>query len=251
MLYVQDETLKGTNTQGRTHATRSFVLSIAMGNILREKGVRVDLNAVALGTAGHDTGRKANHVETAESEERSAENVANAVESRYPGAAGFLWKEQVKSNITTKRDDQTTVEGYLLKSADSLDYWRIDVLDENKFPFLQKSILTDDGILVVRDGATRRQLMKEAKLLTELTSPRVRLDAERRRLEKELDEMPDGPEFNLKNDRLHQLELQINAEETQQTENLSDQQIVDLVENAIRSNPQDFPLLTKYYLNAA
>ena len=241
---------KGTNYHGRTHATRSFVLSIAMGNILKEKGVRVDLNAVALGTAGHDTGRTANHVETTQSEERSAENVANAVENRYPGAAGFLWTEQVKSNITTKRDDQTTVEGYLLRSADSLDYWRIDELDENKFPFLQKSILTDDGILVVRDGATRRQLMKESKLLTELTSPRVRFDAERKQLEKELDEMPDGPEFNAKNARLQELEQQMHQAEIDQTENLSDEQIVELVENAIRSRPQDFPLLTKYYLNA-
>ena len=31
---------------------------------------------------------------------------------------------------------------------------------------------------------------------------------------------------------------------------LTEQQIVDLVENAIRSRPQDFPFLTKYYLNA-
>ena len=38
--------------------------------------------------------------------------------------------------------------------------------------------------------------------------------------------------------------------EIDQTENLSDEQIVELVENAIRSRPQDFPLLTKYYLNA-
>jgi hypothetical protein len=39
--------------------------------------------------------------------------------------------------------------------------------------------------------------------------------------------------------------------ETTQTETMSDQQIVDLVEKSIRDNPQDFPLLTKYYLNAA
>ena len=38
--------------------------------------------------------------------------------------------------------------------------------------------------------------------------------------------------------------------EKAQTENLTDQQIVDLVEDAIRSRPQDFPFLTKYYLNA-
>lgn len=35
-----------------------------------------------------------------------------------------------------------------------------------------------------------------------------------------------------------------------QAETLSDRQIVGLVENAIRSNPQDFPLLAKYYLDA-
>ena len=50
---------------------------------------------------------------------------------------------------------------------------------------------------------------------------------------------------------MKELERQSNEAETRQTEILTDQQIVDLVENAIRSNPQDFPLLTKYYLNAA
>ena len=170
--------------------------------------------------------------------------------SRRSSAAGDLWKEQVKANITDSADGQTTVEGYLLKSADSLDYWRIGDLDEKKFPFLQKSILTDDGILVVRDGATRRQLMEEAKLLTELTSPRVRLDAERKRLTIELMNLPNGPEFNAKNARLQELEQQMHQAEIDQTENLSDEQIVELVENAIRSRPQDFPLLTKYYLNA-
>ncbi len=38
--------------------------------------------------------------------------------------------------------------------------------------------------------------------------------------------------------------------ENQQTETLNDQQIVELVEKAIHDNPNDFPLLTKYYLNA-
>ena len=31
---------------------------------------------------------------------------------------------------------------------------------------------------------------------------------------------------------------------------LTARKIIDLIENAIRSRPQDFPLLTKYYLNA-
>ena len=39
-------------------------------------------------------------------------------------------------------------------------------------------------------------------------------------------------------------------EEIRQTQEVSDEAIVEMVENAIRSNPNDFPLLTKYYLNA-
>ncbi len=39
-------------------------------------------------------------------------------------------------------------------------------------------------------------------------------------------------------------------EEIRQTQEVSDEAIVEMVENAIRSNSNDFPLLTKYYLNA-
>ena len=38
--------------------------------------------------------------------------------------------------------------------------------------------------------------------------------------------------------------------EIDQTESKTDAQIVELAENAIRDNPQDFPLLTKFYLEA-
>ena len=47
-----------------------------------------------------------------------------------------------------------------------------------------------------------------------------------------------------------QVEDEVRQREKAQTDDLSDQQIVDLVENAIRSRPQDFPFLTRYYLNA-
>ncbi len=42
----------------------------------------------------------------------------------------------------------------------------------------------------------------------------------------------------------------VRQQEIQQTETMTDEQIVEMVENAIRSRPQDFPLLTKFYLNA-
>ena len=240
----------GTNWNGRTHATRAFVFSVTMANILKEKGVKVDMNAVALATAGHDTGRRRNGRETADSEKRSAANTVAAVNEAYPGAAGPLWSAQIESNITTKAADQETIEGYLFKSADSLDYTRIDELDANHFPFLKEPIATADGFVLPTDPGIRRQLMKEAKLLTELTKPSYTLEAEHKQLIIELGPLPEGPARQAKTARKTALETQMAQRETAQTENLTDAQIIDLVENAIRSRPQDFPLLTKYYLNA-
>ena len=241
---------RGTNYHGRTHATRAFVFSIAMGNILREKGVPVDLNAVALATAGHDTGRTKNGRDTAGSEKRSADNTIAAVNAAYPGAAGPGWTAQIQANITSTSAEQDTIEGYLFKSADSLDYSRIDELDEAHFPFLKEPIATADGLVLPVDKGIRRQLMKEAKLLTELTSPRTALEAEHRQLMVELANLQDGPEYQVKNARLQEIVQQMQQGEIEQTDTLTDRQVVELVENAIRTRPQDFPLLTKYYLGA-
>ena len=59
-----------------------------------------------------------------------------------------------------------------------------------------------------------------------------------------------GREYNIKNARKEELEDLMFKGENQQTETLNDQQLVEFVEKAIRDNPNDFPLLTKYYLNA-
>ena len=244
----------GTNWHGRTHATRAFVFSVTMGNILKEKGLKVDMNAVALATAGHDTGRRRNGRETADSEKRSAANTIAAVNEAYPGAAGPLWSAQLESNITSKAADQETIEGYLFKSADSLDYTRIDELDGNHFPFLKEPIATADGFVLPTDPGIRRQLMKEAKLLTELTDPGAELNKTIKQFQRQLGELDasNAPQ----NEVIAVQNMQTKAEdemrrlEKAQTDNLTDAQIVDLVENAIRSRPQDFPLLTKYYLNA-
>ena len=42
----------------------------------------------------------------------------------------------------------------------------------------------------------------------------------------------------------------VKERQIEQTETMTNAQIVEMVENVIRDNPQDFPLLTKYYLNA-
>lgn len=66
---------------------------------------------------------------------------AAAVNAAYPGAAGPGWTAQIQANITSTSAEQDTIEGYLFKSADSLDYSRIDELDEAHFPLLTKYYL--------------------------------------------------------------------------------------------------------------
>ena len=102
-----------------------------------------------------------------------------------------------------------TIEGYLFKSADSLDYSRIDELDEAHFQFLKEPIATADGLVLPVDKGIRRQLMKEAKLLTQLTSPRTALKAEHRQLMVELANLQDGPEYQAKNARLQEIVQQM------------------------------------------
>ena len=167
------------------------------------------MNTVALATAGHDTGRRKNGREAAEAEKRSAANTVAAVNEAYPGAAGPAWTEQVEINITTRAAEQDTIEGYLIKSADSLDYSRVDDLDEEHFPFLKEAIATPDGFVLPSDKGLRRQLMKEAKLLTKLTAPSYPLEAEHKQLMAEQSKLPNGPEYQVKTARKEELEKQM------------------------------------------
>ena len=227
---------------------------MASGDCLAAKGVKLDKNAVAIGIAGHDTGRTSNGSDTAESENRSANLTLEALDRTLPGAPGTAWKSQVATNIAAghgpQADRMRSIEGYLLKSADSLDYSRVGNLDPKRYPFLREALVTEDGVIVPADEALRDQLMKEAERLTLLTSPRAARMAELDRLQTEIATLADGPERTAKLAEKDRLVAEMRRLETEQTETLTDAQIIDLVETSIRSNPQSFPLLTKYYLNA-
>jgi hypothetical protein len=245
---------RNTNYHGRTHATRAFVLGTAMTNILAAKGVKVDKNAVAIGIVGHDSGRTENGEDTRVSENCSANITLETLDRVMPGVPGIAWKSQVATNIAAghgpQADQMRSIEGYLLKSADSLDYSRIAPLDPKRFPFLREDLVTEDGVIVPADEDLRRQLMVEAERLTILTAPRPARMAELDRLQAELATLSNGPEITANLAEQKRLVSEMRRLETEQTETLTDAQIVDLVETAIRSNPQSFPLLTKYYLNA-
>ena len=147
-------------------------------------------------------------------------------------------------------DKERTIEGYLFKSADSLDYVRLGDMNKKFLLFLRDPLILPNGELLMPDEGLRDQLVKEAEKLSALTSPRVRVTRQANQMLADILSMRSGPERDAKQREMLELRKQGGQAEVEQTESLDDAQVVEMVENAIRSNPQDFPLLTKYYIDA-
>lgn len=231
----------GRNTHGRGHATRVFVFANVLGNIMRERGVNVDLGSLSTSAAGHDMGRKGGGTDRWEKE--SGELVSQLAETVYPGVYGEDWKTQTKLSVSAghgpEADAQRSVEGLLMKAADSLDYTRVAPLEEKRFHFLEKT-LNVGGVNVMQDVGLRRALMHEAELLTKATSPIADKREQITRLK-----ASDDPQKRAQGEA-------IEAEATKAEiaiAQLTDEEIVERIEKEIRDNPAKYPLLTKYYVD--
>ena len=231
----------GRNVHGRGHATRVFIFANALGNIMRECGVDVDMGALSIMAAGHDMGRKGTGTDYWEKE--SGELVVQLAETAYPGAYGEDWKAQANLNVSAGHgaaaDAQRSVEGLLMKAADSLDYTRVAPLDPKRFHFLEKTIVVG-GVHVMQDESLRKALLHEAELLTKATSPLAANRSEIKRLKES-----ENDEDVLKG---RALDNETAAAE-RELARLTDEQVVERIEAEIRNNPARYPLLTKYYLN--
>jgi hypothetical protein len=232
----------GRNIHGRGHATRVFIFANVLGNIMRERGVKVDLGALSITAAGHDMGRKGGGTDYWEKE--SGAMVAQLATNTYPGAYGDEWLMQANLNVSAghgaEADAQRSVEGLLMKAADSLDYTRVAPLEAKRFHFLEKT-MNVDGVHVMRDEGLRNALMHEAELLTKATSPLAekREEITRLKLSNDEDERFQG----------EALEEEVTNDEIALAQ-LTDEQVVERIEKEIRDNPDKYPMLTKYYLNA-
>lgn len=155
---------RGTSTHGRGHIARAYIFAKAMASILQENGVKVDLNAVLCGIAGHDAGREGGGDD--QWEERSAEMTAQKMRDSYPGAMGEDYEKAVRAAIVT--GGPQTTEAMLLHAADSLDYGRVGPMDLSRFGFLKapEGESTSDSAV-----SMRKELAREADLLERITNP--------------------------------------------------------------------------------
>ena len=240
------------NTHGRAHATRAFIFSVAMGNILKEKGVAIDDNAGCLAAAGHDSGRFQKGKDTKEQETASAANTEQFLRAQFHDAPGEEWIDATKKNIAAPDGDNTqrTIEGYVFKSADSIEIARNGEVDMKQFPFLREPLLTEDGLLILPDEELRKALVKEAEELSRMTSPNTRKVQESIKLTMQFAQMPRGPARDALMAQSEQVKKEGLELEKRQAETMSDDELVEMIEKTIRDNPATFPLLNKYYINA-
>ena len=256
--YRQKELVKperGRSYHGRGHIIRSFFYASAFCNILKEQGVNVDKNAVLLGISGHDLGRAGTGKD--KWEPLSGQKTGQAIDARYgQDIAGEAWKNEVADSIKSfdieppgarKRSIPVspTMEAQLLQSADSLDIGRLGEFDQYYFDFLRDK----NGQVSPEAQKIRDQLAVEANLLQRLTNP---LCANHTTIAKLTDDAMNATgelatELQRQRD---DLDRQVADELIAQANNADNQAFFDDFESVIRNNPQMFPLLTRYYLNA-
>lgn len=243
---------KGRSFHGRGHIVRAYIYATAMANILAEQGVKVDFNAILCGIAGHDLARARPGKDMWEA--KSGEMTVDAMKNAYGAdSMGEEYENEIIDSITgvevTFPDGSKmsvpkseTLEAHILQSADSLDIGRVKDFDPDQFAFMQfgeKNL--PENISKMRD-----ELIKEANMLQRLTNPLCETKEEYHRLLKIAGNGgPDAEQAEIDAQALlEKCEQKLIAE----AEDGDNEAFVTRVEDAIRNNPQHFPILSKYYL---
>jgi hypothetical protein len=228
---------RGTSVHGRGHISRAFIFATVMSNILIAKGVKVDKNAVLLGIAGHDIGRKGGNKDRWE--QRSADMTVDLMRQDYgANSMGQAYEQEVGKCINGHQSK--TVEGMLLNSADSLDIGRTKDFDPQYFDFLK-----DSGVPEAEQ--IRQDLIKEATLLQRLTDYKcMNMKLLGKLWEDAIDENLPQAVQNEMSEQANQLTTEIGNQFIADWEVPSDEYFARY-EDVIKNNPDLFPTLNKYY----
>jgi hypothetical protein len=232
---------RGTSVHGRGHIARAWIFAETMCNILGEMGVTVDRNAVLCGIAGHDMGRQGGGQDRWEG--RSAAFTTSAMRTAF-GAENLGEAYQAQVGLSIDAHGSRTLEGLLLNAADSLDIGRTATFDPRYFSFLRGA---DQGAPLTPEATRmREQLAREADLLQRITDP---LCQARPALNHLVNEAMDSPHPHLA-DTLMAQQAEIRggvADAYARRWSESGEDYLRSVEDAIRLNPDMFPLLNRYY----
>lgn len=245
-----EETFDGdVGVHGMGHACRGFILANVMANIMRERGVPVDKNAVLCGIAAHDSGRESNGSDVYETQSADigmqAMRTAFGVES-FGEAYETQYRLQIDDPNHRDQHRPLTAEALLMQSADSLDISRTQDFDPARFPFLREPVTLPDGRILPQDDRLREQLAHEAALLQRLTDPAVYA---RPLMHDLMLQMGEAPDPSVPAGQLGDLKAAVRQDLAELRTQDNDAYLAR-VEDALRTHAHEMPLLSRYYFQA-
>jgi hypothetical protein len=251
---------------GMGHASRVFIFSAILANLMEEFGVGTDRTALLCGSAGHDAGRRGNGADIWE--RQSADAVIDAMRNAY-GAdnLGADYEAGMRAMITDQGNRGETFETMLHKAADSLDIGRTVDFDPSKWPFLREPIVAPGGVVVGADERLRNQLVAEVTKFQQLTNPYTRhlpriqelrqamMNSDNPEVEMaylrggtiEVDEEVDGVKTGNKARTRVKGELEMVAEELAAMREMSNEEYFAFFEAVVRDPANGLTLLNQYY----
>ncbi|MCR5536679.1 MAG: DUF3626 domain-containing protein [Succinivibrio sp.] len=240
-----EKTFDGAGVHGRGHIVRAFIAATVLSNILEEKyHISVDKNAVLLGISGHDAGRTQNGTDYKESEQRSAEfTVQNARKLYGEDSLGPEYEEYLKGTIVHESEKSNTIEGMVLRSADSLDIQRVFGIEDYKRDKLE---FLNGPKMPTGANRLRENLIKEMRELELLTDHLCRV---RPMLNDYIIKMAETQDSQYR-DELNEKKMALEAETQRNIEKdreIPNDQYFALIEKLVKKNAMLFPTLNKYY----
>jgi hypothetical protein len=227
---------------GMGHASRVFIYSAVLANIMEEFGVDADRTALLCGAAGHDAGREGNGDDVWE--RQSADAVIGAMRAAYgEGNLGSAYEGGMMAMITDQGNRGETFETMLHKAADSLDIGRTKDFDPSKWPFLREPIVAPGGIVVGANERLRERLVAEVTKFQLLTNP---LSAHRGRIHELMLGMMNSPDPEAVNAEIAAERAKV-AAELADLRKMTNEEYFAHFEDVIRDPANGLTLLNQYY----
>ena len=272
---THEQSFDPTGIHGRRHIARAMIYANVMANIVREAGGKVNPDVLYTAVGLHDAGREGNGPDRWEAESAAA---AKAIYTDM-GVTDMQFLKQVGACIDSKAPaSQRSIEGAILKSADSLDIMRVvgkDGYDPDLLWFMNRDTRIGPDTYLVADPTLRDELMAEVARFIEETEPVTRSEPTLEELqarftavtnamadhgaalardgaapsgERSLDDLMDE-QVSL-NDQLRDLRLTVADEHRELNAGQSSIDVFGQLERHLKENSKTFPLLDRYYQTA-
>ena len=242
-----EQSFDPTGIHGRRHVSRALIYSNVLANILREHGAQIDSHALYTTTVLHDSGREGNGVDLWEKD--SAALCRKSLEDMGIDDEDYL--KRATACIDSKASaSQKTLEGAILKSADSLDIIRVygrEGFRPDLLWFMHQDVkLGEDRYLKV-DETLRTALIDEVAGLIEMTEPRSKKEMECNALRDRMLLEADPDKQEKMQAEIRKLNLEVAKEYQSLNSALSNEDLFAGIEKALLDHPKKFPILHKYY----